>query len=366
MRKEQITDKEGISLLMLFILGSTLIIGIGGDAKNDAWITGILAIFISVPMLLVYGRILVIFPGKDLYEILEILLGKIGGKIISLLYIWYAFHLGALVIRNFGEFINTVTMPETPMFVPMLSLGIVCIVAVKSGIEVMTRVCAYVLPFFLFTIVAIQLLGISKINLRNLKPILANGFFPIISGAFSTFAFPFAETVLLMGILSSLKNQKTQYKVYLSGLFAAGIIIVIITIRNIGILGGLISHLYFPSHVAVGRIRIGNFLERMEVTVSVVFVVGVFAKTSTCLLVVCKGIARIFNLNDYRSIVLQTGLLMVYLSQIIYKNIMEMEYWAFKVYAYYAFPFQVIIPILLLITAEIKMRSRNRQQGQIK
>lgn len=364
MRKEQITNKEGICILMLFILGSTLIVGIGGHAKNDAWIAGIIAIFMTIPIILVYGRILSIFPGKDLYEILETLLGKTFGKIISVVYIWYAFHLGALVIRNFGEFINDMTMPETPMILPTLYLGLVCISAVKSGIETIGRVCAYVIPFFIFVVIIVQLLGISVIHLRYLKPILGNELSLIAKGAFSAFSFPFAEAVLFIGVLSSLKSKKSYYKVYFAGLFFAGIIIVVITIRNIAILDGFVSKVYFPSHVAVSRIKIGTFIERMEVTVSAVFALGVFTKTSICLLVTCKGIEKIFNLKDYRSIVIQTGLLMVFFSNVIYKSIMEMEYWAFKIYEFYAFPFQVIIPILLLIMAEIKVRSRNKLENK--
>ena len=49
MQKEQITDKEAIYILIVFIIGSSLIIGIGGDAKNDAWISGIIATIMLFP-----------------------------------------------------------------------------------------------------------------------------------------------------------------------------------------------------------------------------------------------------------------------------------------------------------------------------
>lgn len=358
MYKEQINDKEGICLLTIFIMGSTLIVGIGGEAKNNAWIAGILGILMAVPIILVYGRILSLFPGKNLYEILNIVLGRIFSKVVSVIYIWYAFHLGALVIRNFGEFMNTVTMPETPIIVPMLCLGLVCIIAVKSGIEVIGRVSAYIFPFLLLTIAIVQLLAIPIMNFSLLKPILGSGFRPILQGAFAAFAFPFAETVIFISVLFSLKNQKSYYKVYSLGLIFAGTIIVILTMRNIVLLGEMAGKIYFPSHVAVGRIRIGEFIERIEVSVSILFIFGVFTKASVCLFVACKGISNIFDLNDYRSIVMQTGLLMIYFSHILYNNTMEMRFWAFKVYDYYAFPFQVIIPILLLLAAEIKTRSK--------
>ncbi|HEX3027852.1 MAG TPA: spore gernimation protein, partial [Clostridia bacterium] len=94
----------------------------------------------------------------------------------------------------------------------------------------------------------------------------------------------------------------------------------------------------------------------IEVTVSIAFVFDVLIKSSICLLVACKGIGKIFNLYDYRSIVIQTGLLMVYFSFTVYSNIMEMKFWAFKVYQYYAFPMQVVLPLIIWILAEIKVK----------
>lgn len=361
MQKERITDKEAICILIIFYIGSSFILGVGASAKNDSWISVILGVSLSIPIVLVYARILSLFPEKGLYDVLDLTFGKVIGKIIALLYIWYTFHLGALVIRNFGEFINTSAMPETPLIVPMLSLGFVSIVAVRSGIEVIGRISAYSLPIVLFIIIIVQLMGIPQWHIQNIKPILANGFSPILKGGLSTFSFPFAESVVLMGAFFSLKTKKSPYKIFLKGTVLAGVLILVITFRNLFILGGIIPKLYFPAYVAVSRITIGDFLQRIEVTVAVVFIFGVFIKSSICLLVSSIGLSKLFNLHDYRSIVIQNGLLMIYFSYTVYENIFEMRKWAFDVYTYYAFPFQVIIPILLLVTAEIKIRLNKKE-----
>ncbi|MHB8065980.1 MAG: GerAB/ArcD/ProY family transporter [Ruminiclostridium sp.] len=366
MKKEQITDKEAIYLLTVFIMGSSLILGIGADAKNDAWIAGIVAFIMAIPMLLIFSRILSLFEGKDLFEILDVTLGKIMGKVVAIIYILYSFHLGAMVLRNFGEFINIVALPETPMFVPMLCLGLVCIIAVMLGIEVLGRTTTFFLPILIFILAAVQLLAIPNLHFNYFKPIIGNGLIPVFKGAFSTFSFPFAETVLFIGVFDSLKTKKSPKKVYFWGIIISTIIIVVTTIRNIGVLGNMLSTFYFPSYAAVGAINIGDFLQRIEVTVAIVFIFCVFIKSSVCLLVVCKGIGRMFNLKNYRSIVIQTGLLLAYFSYTVYDSSMEMKYWAFKVYPYYAFPMQVILPILIWIFAEIKSKKMNSQKKAIK
>jgi spore germination protein KB len=366
MTKEQITDKEAICLLIVFVLGSALIIGIGGDAGNDAWVAGIAGIIMAIPMLLVYSRILYLFHGSSLFEILTMTLGKVIGKIVAIIYIWYAFHLGALVLRNFGEFMNTIAMPETPIFVPLLSLGLVCIIAVRLGIEVMARMTTFFLPIIFFILAVVQVLSIPGLHLNYIKPILGSGFSPVLNSGFSAFSVPFAETVLFLCVFSSLKTKKSPYKVYFWGILISSIIIIIITITNIAVLGNMLGSYYFPSYEAVARISIGDFLQRIEVTVSIVLFFNVFIKSSICLLVACKGIGEILNLKDYRSIVIQTGLLMAYFSYIVYDNIMVMNYWAFNVYPYYAFPMQVILPISVWILAEIKVKKNKRESNSIK
>lgn len=218
MQKEQVSDKEAICILITFIIGSSLIIGIGGDAKNDAWISGIVGIIMAIPMLLVFSRILSLFKEKDLFDILNITFGKVIGKIVAILYIWYAFHLGALVLRNFGEFMNTVALPETPMLVSLLGLGLMCIIAMRLGIEVLGRTTTYFLPLLIFIMVAVQLLAISQLHLNYIKPVLGNGLIPVVKGGFSAFSFPFAETVLFIGVFSSLQTKKSPYKVYFWGI----------------------------------------------------------------------------------------------------------------------------------------------------
>jgi len=361
MQKEHITDKEAISLLIVFVMGSTLIIGIG-EAKNDSWIAGIVGIIMAIPMLFVFSRILSLFQGRDLFDILNVTLGKVMGKIIAILYIWYAFHLGALVLRNFGEFINTVDMPEMPILVPMLCLGLVCIIGVRLGIEVLGRTSTYFLPILLFSLVVVQILAIPQLHINYIKPILGNGFMPVLKGGFSTFSFPFAETVLFIGVFCSLKTKKSPYRVYYWGIMISAIIILITTITNITVLGNMLGSFYFPYYAAVSRIRIGDFIQRIEISLAIVFLYGVFIKSSICLLVACKGIGKMLNLKDYRSIVIQTGLLMIFYSYTVYDNSMEMKYWAFKIYPYYAFPFQVILPIIIWILAEIKVRKVKREK----
>ncbi|MFD1178362.1 endospore germination permease [Paenibacillus puldeungensis] len=359
--KETITHGEARCIMILFIMGSTLILGSAGQAQTDKWISILLALCAAAPIVMIYGRLLDLYPGNDLFDIFEIVFGKWLGKLFVILYVWYALHLGALVLRNYGEFMNSVAMPETPMMVPMLFAGLLSIAAVKAGIETMGRSSRLLLNFCLLVIMLVALLSMGRLHFGNMLPILGKGWGRVMEGAFSTFSFPFAETVLLTCILSSVKGKKSRASVFFYALLFGGGIVLFIAFRNIFMLGEVaLASNYFPSYIAVSRINVGDFIQRIEGTVAIVFVISVFVKMSVCLLAASKGLSKLFGLNSYRSVAMQSGLLLIYLAYFIYDNIMEMEYWATYIYMYYAFPFQVAIPVVLYIFAEVKVRRASR------
>ncbi|MCL6603286.1 MAG: endospore germination permease [Paenibacillus sp.] len=363
MNKEIVPAGQYISLMILFVFGSSLFMGVTGKSGSSSWIALLLAMGLSLPFMLIYARLSVLFPGKDLFDMLIAVFGGIGGKIVCCVYIWYALHLGSLVLRNFGEFCRTVAMTETPMIVPMLFVGLICVSAVKAGLEVLGRSAKLLLLFSFVVIVIVEFLGMPLFHFENLRPILDLGWTPVINDAFGAFSFPFAETVLFLGTFRALPKKGSSYKVLLSGLLISGLIITVISLRNLLVLGpNSLSSLYFPSYVAVSRINVGDFLTRIEGSSAIVFCTSLFIKVSICLYVTSNGMAKVFKLKSYRSVVLQMGLIMVYLAQFIYKDIFEMQHFAFQTYKYYALPFQVIIPLILWIGAELVARKGKQKQ----
>lgn len=341
MNKEIVSDKQGILLVIMFIVGTSSIIITGLEAEKDLWLAIILSILMALPMILIYSRIHSIFLEKDLFDIVEICFGNFLGKVIGLLYTWFAFHLSSFVIRDFGEFSVVIGMRDTPMIVIMIITAILYIWAVKEGIEVLGRVAEFfsiILVVFIYTTI---LLSIPNMDINNIYPVLSNGIKPVIKGAFSVFAFPFAELIIFTMAFSGFKTRKSSYTVYIYGLLIGGIIILSTSLANILILGlDAAAIRYFPSYAAVSRLNIGNFLQRIEIIISGIFLIGGFIKGSICLLVACKGVAKIFRYKDYRFVVTPFTLLLVNLSFLLYGNVMEFFYWSFKVWPYYAFCFK--------------------------
>jgi len=154
--------------------------------------------------------------------------------------------------------------------------------------------------------------------------------------------------------ISKVKNFKNTFVI---GLLLGGGVLVLVTLRNILVLGPEgISNVYFPSHVVASLISIGPLLQRLEMNVILAFLACPFIKVSICVFAVCNGISKVFGFNDYKFIATLVALLMLTFSLFIYNNIMETTFFAKNVWQYYSFPFEVIIPLIVFILAEIKSR----------
>lgn len=237
MNREVIADAEGICLVILFIAGSTLALPTGSAAGSDLWLAILCALIIAIPLYLVYSRLLSLYPGNDIFDILEKVLGKFFGKAIGLIFVLYAFGLAVLVLRDQGEYLITLSLPETPMIVPILMMTILCIFAVKAGIETMGR---WAKLFVIFngpvpTITIFML--IPQMELNNILPILFNGVKPFLQGTLQAVVFPFGDSVVFLMIFFALKSQKSSYNVLIKGLLWGGILVVGVSLAEVLVLG---------------------------------------------------------------------------------------------------------------------------------
>lgn len=364
MGKELIRTKQAICILVLFLLATTFVLAPGAEAKQDVWIAFLIAMTMALPIYFIYGRILYLFPNNDLYMIITQLFGGVFGRVINIFYIWYSIHIGALVIRNFAEFIQITSLNNTPQIVTMITIGITCIVFCKNSIEVIGRWASFILPFVLIILLINMFFSIPKMNVNHLRPVLFEGMKPVISGAHTVLAFPFAEAVLFIAVFDTLKEKKYVYKVFYIGLLLSGLMLMVTNLRNVLTLGAnLVELLYFPSFMAVRMISIGELIERAEITLAVIFILGGLIKVSICIIVASKGIASFFTLSNHKSIIVPVLLAMMSLASLLYTDAMHMFRWDINIYKYYTIPFQLILPLLIYGVAEIRVRRNKRHMN---
>ena len=356
--------RQMIYIMVMFIFGSSVIMGVNSTAAQDSWASLLLGMAFACPVLLVYARIIRLFPEKDLFAIIEILFGKIAGKIIILLMVWYAIHLGALVLRNFSEFIEIALMPETPQLPIAIAMILVVSYMAKSGIKTMGKWSIVMLPAIVLVLIITLLFSLNKMDFENILPFLEHDFGTISTGAFQLFSYPYAESVLFLCLAGAIRKNDNPYKLNIYALVISTAILLLVLLRNLFILGpAMVGSSYFPSFVAVRVIKVADYLTRMEGFIAMNFILAGIIKITVCLMAAAKGASALFGIRNHKQLVLPVSLLIVALSAIIYKNAMEMFNFI-PIYKYYAAPFQIIIPLIIWIAAEIKTRKRRSAYAQ--
>lgn len=356
---ELLTNKQGICIVFLSTLGSSLVLGIANSAKENSWISVILGLIISLIVCYFYARLASNFPNKNFFQICEFCFGKIIGKIIVMLFIFYNLIVNALIIRDIGEFIyvvGIVNIREISQIFTMLITILLCIHMCKKGLSVLGRFCILFTPVVIFMLLIGYLLSINNMTPRNLLPILYDGIQPILSGTLTAITFPFTEAITFIMIADSLKDNASYFKILTKGVLFAGIVLLLMCTCDIMILGSdTFSSSYFPSYTSLRRIHIGDFLQRIEVTIILSFIFCVFVKSTCFLIATCKGIACLLNLKNYSFISTPVGFIVVCVSYLLYENLREsLDLAAFDTLNGTAF--QLILFFIVFIVSKIKLK----------
>lgn len=351
---EKISDRQISSVTALVIISGILMSGGSDRSMQNGWIAQSVAIALTVPIYVMYSRIVSLFPGKGLFEIIIHIWGKYVGKTVIFLLSIYAFFVGAMGMRIFSEFNQVVSMPETSQMLTLVIFGAVCIYVMKKGVASLGAFSNIALPLIVLMFLVINIFSLGDWKLHYAMPIMHN-----IGGEFArdvviTSVFPLGEAVLVCTLFGFKKEKGGARKILLTGLAIGGILLVLETLRCIMVLGAnTISLLYYPSYTATGIINFRDFFTRVEVMISASFFVAQIVKTTLCVYVFCSGIGRIIEGTDYKSLICPTVFIMVATAFIMFGSTVE-AYEFLDVYKFFAPAFQFVLPFILWVFAEIK------------
>ncbi|WP_427127893.1 GerAB/ArcD/ProY family transporter (plasmid) [Priestia megaterium] len=366
MEKAKISASQLFILMVLFELGTTLLLPIAMDAKQDSWLAILLGTVFSFVLFLIYHKLYSYYPDILPTEYMQKILGKAVGSVLAFLYIFYFIYNVARVLRDIGEMLLTFAYPDTPLFIANALLILVIIYTVRKGIEVIARsgeiffIIMYILAITGFILIVCS----GLIDITNLQPVLEEGIFPPLKVVFTQILyFPFSEAIVFTMILPYLKNQKKAKVTMLCASGLAGINLTIAMLINISVLGvDLTERSQFPLLSTIQSIQVADFLERLDVFFMIALVTGGFFKISVLLYAAVIGTANLFKIKSSSRLSYPIGLMILFMSMTISSNFQEHlhEGLGIEMFVLYI-PLSAIIPPLLLLVAFLKNRKDHKQ-----
>lgn len=320
---------------------------------RDSWLAAILAGFIALGMTFLACTLGAKFPRQTIFRYCETICGKLIGKIIGLSLICFFIYYTALCLRVFTEFILITMMPDTPLIV--LTLAVMCITAymVHSGLEVIVRFNEMVGPPLLFLFPLLMILVAPNMDLNNLLPIFENGAKPMIIHALAPIGiFGEAVWVVLLALPGLNKPEKAK-KAVLCGFLLNILLVSTVAASIVAVFGpSRAAHLFFPNISLIRTISIANFLERLETIMSILFILTMLVKTGFLFYGSLIGSAQLFNLKDYKPLVLPLAAVITSLSMFVVEDIMEFkEFCSPEYFAPFAITMEAGLPLFMIIVA---------------
>lgn len=360
MKQHSISERELFFLTVVFVIGTAIMLvppAAVAEAKQDAWLAMLIGMLLA---LLVIGALISLqkqFPDKSLVQYSVLVLGQPLGKAIGGIFLLFALQLDAFILRNIGDFVEALILPQTPLVVIHVITIIIVAYAVGMGLEVYARVMVFFFPILIAIILIISLLNASSAEFSRLLPVLENGYKPLIGGVITTTSFPFGETVILAMILFRVNNIKKGGRNLIYGVIIGFIFLELGVVRTITVLGVEGStRLIYPVIASVGEIPIGNIL---IILLTLNWFTFAFGKLAIILYAFCYGLAQWLNINDHKVIILPSAVIITALSILIYSNYTEEAYFAAKINPFYKIPIELGIPFLLWFIMKIRFSRRH-------
>ncbi|MED1097975.1 MULTISPECIES: GerAB/ArcD/ProY family transporter [Bacillus] len=346
-------------LIVLFDLGTALVVNLGASAKQDAWLAILLSAIPGVLLLLVYGSLHKLYPNLPLTGYAREIVGKWIGTLLGLIFIMDFFHLAARDLRDYGDLLSTTIFDKTPLFIIHVMMILTMIYILYLGIEVLGRMAEIylVMMFFLGFLGIISVLLSGKINISHLFPVLEYGWKPVIITAFPyLFSFPWTEMLSFTLVFPYLNNSGSVKKVGISAILFSAIILSLTAILNISVLSvDGFTRSNFPLFETIRRVRLMEFIERLDPIVLLTLIIGNFFKVIIFFYATVICISDLFRIKNHKNLIFPIGIIILLASLTVSGSFSEHIKIGQKLLPpYIHVPVSAVVPLLLLIVALIR------------
>lgn len=354
---------EAMSLIILLLLtkifytSTSVVVKAEGTA---AWYVTLISCFVGVFFFFLLYLLMKRFPGKNIMQIFEIVLGKVIGKIIIICFSAYLLYYAASNLREFVEMIKAYNLPYTPpSVIIILFLGVSALIA-YFGLEGIARVSKIVFIPILVILSLIFILAIPYYDSDYLKPYLGYSLqTTITTGVLRSSAYQ--EFFVLAIIINSIHGLKSFKKVGYTSIIVAGVTF------SLNYIFYLMSFMYnmgsenLSGLFQLSRIIYFNrFVQRIESIFLFAWVITSLITVSAAFYFAISMYQNAFKIKNHRPIILPFVIL-AFIVTLLPKGISEVIDVNILFIRQYSLFFVYLVPVLVLALAVIM-----RKRGDIK
>lgn len=364
MEKTKISSRQLTIIIAVFTIGTTILVtpaAVASRAKNDAWMVPLISMGIGIIVIWLYMNIVSLYPNKNIFEIIEIVLGKWVGMIATIFIIFVSLISVSQLTWYVGNFMTTHILVDTPIYAIHIIYLVVIIYGARLGLETMARSSELIFPVIVLLFVLVILLVSPQSKYENLQPLFEYGVKPILSSSIFEITILCLPLIILLTIPSTWTNSLKDYKKsFFIGYIIGGFIIFITVLFCLLVLSyKTTSQSQFPTYLLAKKVNVLQFFQRLEPIIAVIWIVSIFYRTFLYMYTTLKGLTHIFGLKNYKYITTALGILALGLSFIAYPDAAYQKKWDSFTWASLIFTMGLLLPLILLTVGLIKKKKQN-------
>jgi len=310
----------GICFLSSFLYRSFYIIGffnlIISISKNDSIFSIVLGAIVGLTILFGYFYLNNKLSNDNIFSKINNTFPKIISDLLSSFLIITFIFIGSFTIYNLAVFINYNLLNDIDVFPISILLIVTAIYLASKGITTITRVSGILIFIFILFVIVSFISLINYSNPINLYPLLTNNFLDIYKSGIYSSILSVTPILLLLIIPKNRIEKKQKYQRYMLITYIINFVYLFISfILILSILGVKLTNiLNYPDIVALQKVSILHFIERIEDLLSFKVMFDGFILLTLIVLYIKEGIISVFKIKPNNKIIFIIGLVILIIS----------------------------------------------------
>ncbi|MFD2613420.1 GerAB/ArcD/ProY family transporter [Paenibacillus gansuensis] len=356
----KVTSRQAVRWLILYYWGSAILFlpaGLAIESKQDAWMAVILGVglqLICIPLLIALSRRM---KGRTFPVFMEHILGRTAARMFVFAFtLCFPFLIMCFTLRNLGDFIVSSILVGTPLEAVHFLVLMASVYGVARGADIIGKSVELIYPV-VWTLILILIISVlPNYEWNSLLPMLEHGPLPVVRASLLLFAFPYMEAVLLTGHL--LKDPAEIKGVFVKSTLLSGIGFLLATIASITVLhADITAQTMYPSYLVARTVSIADFYERIEILLSIIWLVTIYFRLTLLLEVSNTCLTYALNMKKPHTLLIPLSIITLVMANVVWPNSTYLTEFL-GVWPSYAMVFGLGVPAALLLVALIRKKRK--------
>lgn len=335
--------------------------------KKESWITLVAGMLLGLLIAFIYGSLYKMHfdegtnTAKGLVEINMDVYGKSAGRMVSLFYIGSLFLSCSRMLREAGQFVAGNLLMGMNWVYILVILVVLCAWTASYGIKYFASIGTLFCFFmYAFTIILFVLL-IPNFKFYHLLPIGEETPQAYAKGVLLCTALPFSEiSAFLILAPEVVGNKRSDLKKELCyGILAGSPFLLISVFRDILVLGPLTGYFSYPGYEVIRLINYKVF-SNVESLYGIIIIFLMFFKSALLFYSIAKALSKVLNCKESPLFYAAVSFAVLFISQKMADSNIKLSEMVLNKAPYVLLSVNVGIPLVTLIFAKIKRKSKSR------